>query len=181
MPPVGPYATFDVCVTAQMKKGKSKSSAQAICGAIEKRTKEGKNTSALDEAKIAYDVAKKNAGIDEAAVWKSARKNDLPDAAFAYVESGGEKEKINGKTFTKPRSKRHLPHHTGAVRTGSENDTVDKSHLRNALARVSQTSIPSSAQASAKSHLVRHAKALKMGDYDESKKGCEEDMRKEKK
>jgi hypothetical protein len=37
--PVGPYKTFGACVAAQKRKGKSKKSAGAICGEIEKRTK----------------------------------------------------------------------------------------------------------------------------------------------
>jgi len=168
--PVGPYPTFDVCVAAQQKKGKSKKSAQAICGAIEQRTKKGKETGSFTEAKIVYDLVKAEVGIDSSAVWKPARKNDLPDAAFAYVESG-KKEKINGKTLTKPRSKRHLPHHTFAVKTGSESDTIDKPHLRNALARVSQTGIGISptAKVSAERHLRRHANALKIGEGDDKK------------
>ena len=166
--PVGPYTTFGACVSAQQKKGKSKKSAQAICGAIEKRTKEGKEPSSFEEAKIAYDLVKAEAGIDISAVWKSARKSDLPDAAFAYVESG-EKESINGKSFTKPGNKRHLPHHTSAVKTGGENNTVDKPHLRNALARVSQTGISPAAKSSAEAHLRRHADALKMGGGDDKK------------
>src|ERR1700728_4289709 len=46
-------------------------------------------------------------------------KNDLPDSAFAYIESGGKKD-ASGKTT--PRSLRHYPVH-------------DASHARNALAR----------------------------------------------
>jgi hypothetical protein len=37
--PVGSYATFGECVAAQQKKGKSKESAQKICGAMEQKTK----------------------------------------------------------------------------------------------------------------------------------------------
>ena len=45
-------------------------------------------------------------------------KNDLPDCAFAYIESGGKKD-ADGKTT--PRSLRHFPIH-------------DKAHAENALA-----------------------------------------------
>jgi len=38
--PVGKYPTFDACVADQMKKGKSKEAAGAICGSIEKKMKE---------------------------------------------------------------------------------------------------------------------------------------------
>src|SRR5213592_4707847 len=49
--------------------------------------------------------------------------NDLPDSAFAYIESGGTKDDT-GKTT--PRSLRHFPVH-------------DAAHVRNALARASQS------------------------------------------
>jgi hypothetical protein len=53
----------------------------------------------------------------------SAAQNDLPDSSFAYVEPGGMKD-AQGKTT--PRSKRHFPIH-------------DAAHVRNALARASQS------------------------------------------
>lgn len=49
--------------------------------------------------------------------------NDLPDSAFAYIEEGGHKDE-HGRTM--PRSKRHFPIH-------------DAAHVRNALARASQS------------------------------------------
>ena len=49
----------------------------------------------------------------------SAAKNNLPDSAFAYIESGGKKDD-GGRTT--PRSLRHYPIH-------------DKAHIRNALSR----------------------------------------------
>jgi len=49
--------------------------------------------------------------------------NDLPDSAFAYIEPGGTKDD-SGKTT--PRSLRHFPVH-------------DAAHVRNALARASQS------------------------------------------
>jgi phage head maturation protease len=49
--------------------------------------------------------------------------NDLPDSAFAYIESGGKKDD-QGKTV--PRSLRHFPIH-------------DAAHVRNALARAPQS------------------------------------------
>jgi hypothetical protein len=53
----------------------------------------------------------------------SASVNDLPDSAFAYIEPGGTKDS-GGKTT--PRSLRHFPVH-------------DAAHVRNALARASQS------------------------------------------
>jgi len=52
----------------------------------------------------------------------TAKINDLPDSAFAYIEPGGKKDE-QGKTV--PRSKRHFPIH-------------DAAHVRNALARIAQ-------------------------------------------
>lgn len=49
--------------------------------------------------------------------------NDLPDSSFAYIEPGGKKD-AEGKTA--PRSLRHFPIH-------------DEAHVRNALARLSQS------------------------------------------
>lgn len=49
--------------------------------------------------------------------------NDLPDSAFAFIEAGGKKDD-EGKTT--PRSLRHFPIH-------------DEAHVRNALARLSQS------------------------------------------
>lgn len=91
------------------------------------------------------------------AVWDTKYINDLPDAAFAYIAPGGEKDK-EGKT--KPRSLRYLPHHTANVKSGAENNTVDIPHLRNALARAPQAKIPPAAKKSAIAHLEKHAKAL---------------------
>jgi hypothetical protein len=65
------------------------------------------------------------------AVWTRAFINDLPDSAFLYVESGGEKDE-DGKTV--PRTLRHFPYRDS---TGK----VDLPHLRNALARIPQAKI----------------------------------------
>ena len=92
----------------------------------------------------------------EKAKWDRKFINKLPDAAFAYIEPGGEKDE-EGKT--KPRSLRHFPHHGMNVRTGKEHDTVDKPHLRNALARAPQSKFGPKALP----HLKRHAKALEIG------------------
>lgn len=83
----------------------------------------------------------------------------FPDAAF-IVEKGAEKDE-SGKTLQKYR---HLPHHKKTVKSSTENGSVDLPHLRNALARVSQVN-PVKEDASgfrsrAKTHLLRHAKAL---------------------
>ena len=58
--------------------------------------------------------------------WDTAYVNDLPDAAFLYVEEG---EQEDGKTT--PRTKRHLPYRDAA-------GEVDLPHLRNAISRLAQ-------------------------------------------
>ena len=64
----------------------------------------------------------------------SAAQNDLPDDAFAYVEPGGVKD-ASGKTV--PRSLRHFC-------------IVDAAHVRNALARASQSPFGEKAMAAIK-------------------------------
>src|SRR5262245_51908563 len=73
------------------------------------------------------------------AQWTTAFINNLPDSSFAYIEPGGSKDS-DGKTT--PRSKRHLPFKDSSGK-------VDAAHLRNALARLSQTQISDAAKKSA--------------------------------
>ncbi len=95
------------------------------------------------------------------AVWSTASANDLPDSAFAYIEDGGEKDE-EGKT--KPRTLRHLPYKNA-------DGKVDPAHVRNALARLSQTKIPEAAKAAAKRKLVAAAKSvgIEVSDDDDTK------------
>lgn len=92
-----------------------------------------------------------------AAKWTRKFINDLPDAAFAIIESGGKKDK-DGKT--EPRRLRHLPHHTDNVKSPTENSSVDLTHLRNALARAPQMKLSGALKKRAISHLEAHAKEL---------------------
>jgi hypothetical protein len=62
------------------------------------------------------------------AVLTTELENSLPDSAFAWVEDGGKKDD-EGKTT--PRSLRHLPYKNSRGES-------DLSHVRNALARLSQ-------------------------------------------
>lgn len=66
------------------------------------------------------------------AEWSTAYVNDLPDSAFFFIGSGGEKDD-DGKTV--PRSLRKLPYR-------NHNGSIDLPHLRNVLARLSQADIP---------------------------------------
>jgi HK97 family phage prohead protease len=92
-------------------------------------------------------------GTSLKAEWTAAYINDLPDAAFAYIEAGGEKDS-DGKTT--PRSLRHFPHH------GTDGD-LDLPHLRNALARAPQSPFGEKALP----HLQRHAKGEGVGGKDD--------------
>jgi len=67
--------------------------------------------------------------------------NNLPDSDFAYIAPGG--KVVDGKT--EPRSLRHLP-------------IPDAAHVRNALARLSQTHIPEAAKKSALRKIKSRAK-----------------------
>jgi HK97 family phage major capsid protein len=105
---------------------------------------------------------------DERAVWSTAFINKLPDAAFAVIEPGGEKDE-EGKTV--PRSLRHLPHHGPNVKSPGEHTSVDRPHLANALSRLPQTRISAELKAKAEAHLRRHVAALQ-----EDERGVEQEL-----
>ena len=102
-----------------------------------------------------------------AAEWTARYINDLPDAAFAIVKPGGEKDE---EEKTVPRTLRMLPHHNEMVKNPNENNTVDLPHLRNALARVNQpeTKLTEEERIKARNHLQRHAVALGVGEQKEN-------------
>lgn len=70
------------------------------------------------------------------AVWTARFINRLPDSSFAYIEPGGEKDDT-GRTV--PRRLRHFPYK-------NMDGKVDLPHLRNALARVPQSTLSGSAK-----------------------------------
>lgn len=92
------------------------------------------------------------------AEWSTAFVNDLPDSSFLYIEPGGEKDD-EGKTV--PRSLRHFPYKDA-------DGTVDLPHLRNALARIPQSSLPEDvrAQATAKAQRILEAETKELEDVD---------------
>lgn len=94
---------------------------------------------------------------EQYAVWDAAYINDLPDAAFALIESGGQKD---GDGKTTPRSLRHLPHHNASVKNGSEQGSLDMPHLRNALSRAPQMKLSSALKQRAISHLEAHMRQV---------------------
>lgn len=72
------------------------------------------------------------------AAWDTKYVNGLPDSAFLYVEPGGTKDD-DGKTV--PRANRHFPYK-------DDSGAVDLPHLRNALARIPQSSLSDSLKTS---------------------------------
>lgn len=88
----------------------------------------------------------------ELADWTTAKKNDLPDSAFAIILPGGVKDST-GRTV--PRSLRKLPYKT-------TRGTIDKSHLQNALARVNQISAPAGLKRKALTKLLKAASTVGM-------------------
>src|SRR5262249_11903809 len=89
------------------------------------------------------------------AVWSTSYMNNLPDSSFLYVEDGGKKDS-EGKTT--PRSLRHFPYKDA-------NGKVDLPHLRNALARIPQSSLSADvkARAIAKAQSIAKANGVDTG------------------
>ncbi len=65
-------------------------------------------------------------------VWSTADVDSLPDSSFLFVEDGGSKD---GEGKTTPRSLRHFPYRDA-------NGKVDLDHLRDAIGRIPQSSLP---------------------------------------
>jgi hypothetical protein len=92
--------------------------------------------------------------------------SELPDQAFAFCESTGEKTD-DGKT--KPLSARHLPHHTKEVTDGSKDDHLDLPLLRAAYSRenqveaVTDTISTEDLRKKCHNHLEKHHSALDDG------------------
>jgi hypothetical protein len=79
-------------------------------------------------------------------------RNDLPDSDFAYIAPGG--KKVDGKT--EPRSLRHFP-------------IPDAAHVRNALARLSQSKFSPAVKAQILKKLKSKAKEFGIEVSEESK------------
>lgn len=98
---------------------------------VVKAAKSGELEVANGIAKVAQGDVDKLADPDSRkAPLSTSAQNDLPDSDFAYIEPGG--KVVDGKT--EPRSKRHFP-------------VNDAAHVRNALARLSQSPFGSKAKA----------------------------------
>jgi len=113
-------------------------------------------------SKLAEELTALQAAVDAlqaaSSIGETYGDASFPDAAF-IVEHGAEKE--GGKTVHKYR---HLPHHSSAAKSSTENSTIDVPHLRNALARVNQVKpvkeSASAFRARATSHLRAHARVV---------------------
>jgi len=100
-------------------------------------------------------------------VWEPAYVNDLPDSSFAVIEPRGKKD---GEGKTVPRSLRHLPFK-------DKDGKVDLPHLRNALARLSQTKLSPELKEKARKKLVEAAKNAGVETSLDEKKSFLEDWR----
>lgn len=94
------------------------------------------------------------------AVWTAKYVNTLPDSSFAFIESGGKKDE-NG--LTTPRSLRHFPYKDA-------DGNLDKPHVKNALARIPQSTLPQASQDKALKIIKAAAKKLDITVADDTKK-----------
>lgn len=93
---------------------------------------EGMQPVALSEALCAMVLSEITLGMQWAmSEWDNAYIDNLPDDAFAVISSGGKKD---AEGNTEPRALRHLPYKDAQ-------GNIDLPHLRNALARLPQTSL----------------------------------------
>lgn len=96
----------------------------------------------------------------EKAKWTTAEINDLPDSAFLHIEGGGEKDEDKR---TVPRTLRHFP-------VKGPDGEVDLPHLRNALARISQSNLSQNAQDVARRKAEAMLEAAKNATISKAKK-----------
>ena len=90
----------------------------------------------------------------QAPAWDTQFINGLPDSAFVHIASGG-KQDAGGRIA--PRTLRYLRHH-------GPNGALDVTHLRNALARAPQTTLPAAVKQQAIRHLQSHARRAGVGE-----------------
>ena len=130
-----------------------------IWESIAQQLKEAKSPPTDLNPKLGSEVKKMKEVLKER-VWDRKYINDLPDAAFALILSGGEKDE-SGRTT--PRSLRKFPHHHA-------DGSLDLPHLRNANARLPQSDLTEEQKAKAKAHLDHHKKAAGIGEVAEESK-----------
>lgn len=94
------------------------------------------------------------------AVWTAKYMNSLPDSSFLIVEDGGTKD---GSGKTVPRSLRHFP-------VKDADGKVDLPHLRNALARIPQSTLSQALKDRALAAARRLAKANGVEVADDGKR-----------
>lgn len=94
-------------------------------------------------------------GLSEKAKIRTATKNDFPDSYFLWVEPGCGKKDSSGKT--KPRTCRHFPFKDAS-------GSISLSHVRNALSRLGQSTVPQLKGAARKAVIARAQRMLKRGN-----------------
>lgn len=139
------WGNHGACYTG--KDGKKKAIKQGIAIEGPEKFAQIASTEEFNEAIMTYQddcLMQRLMQIELIYAKKMTRKsiNDLPDSDFAYIESGGKKDK-EGKTV--PRSLRHFPIH-------------DAAHVRNALARLPQSKLPEAAKKAALTKIKKAAK-----------------------
>lgn len=87
-------------------------------------------------------------------IWTTAYRDQLPDSAFAYIEPGGHKDQSRR---TVPRRLRRFP-----IR--DHNGNLDAAHVRNALARLPQSSLSRAQEAKAGRVIFAAARELAIGN-----------------
>lgn len=159
-----------VAVPADPNAGFAMAMAESL--KIKKESEESEESEVEEEQDDDYPLQSEE-GLEQEARWTGKYINSLPDAAFAVILPGGEKDD-EGKT--KPRSLRMLPHHNDSVKSASENSSVDLPHLRNALARLDQSKMSDAMKGKALAHLEAHARVLKVGKFAKSEQSLNQKM-----
>lgn len=85
--------------------------------------------------------------------WTQKYIDDLPDDAFAFIESGG---KVDDTGKTSPRSLRHFPHHNASVKSGDDLGTVDIPNLKRCLVGLPSSTLSLKAKVAALRHMELH-------------------------
>jgi hypothetical protein len=127
----------------------------------------------LKEAGLSEEALEKVEQVLSEAEWDTAYINNLDDSAFLHIAAGGKKDD-DGKTI--PRSLRYFPVYDSSGK-------VDLPHLRNALARIPQSTIDQAAkdtaikkaQALAKKNLPSYQETEKLTAALKEKLGLEDD------
>lgn len=119
----------------------------------------------LVEALTGLETDMEDKEINEA-VWQTAQTDTFPNSSFAYIEPGG---KLDADGRTVPRSLRHFPYKDA-------DGKPDPAHIRNALARIPQSTLPQAAKDKALAVIKKAAKTAGINVSDAKEHGEEDIM-----